>query len=72
MKLITDAMAKQDNLPEDWTWIQTDHCENGYCEAYRTRDGFYYLRYDSRSGMLMDHGTAVQKRTIAYVPEASE
>ncbi len=72
MKLITDAQAEQGDLPDDWLWVQTDRCENGYSEAYRTRDGFYFLRYNARSDELIDHGTATQKKTVTYVPEASQ
>ncbi len=72
MKLITDAQADLNDLPKDWLWVQSDPTElGGYTEAYRTRDGFYYLRYHV-SGQVLDHGTAVQKRTIAYVPETSQ
>ncbi len=69
---ITDEQASSGDIPEDWTWIQTDYQSYGsYVEAYRTKTGYYFMAYD-QDGTLSDHGVARQEKTIVYVPVASE
>lgn len=82
MKLIADAQAEQDDLPEDWTWIQTDIISRSRWgvherESYRTRDGYYFLDWELRSSgdgiggegrELVNHGTARQEKVITYIP----
>ncbi len=81
-KLISDMQAAEGDVPEDWTWIQTDIMSRsrwGIVErsAYRTRDGFYFIDMElcsSGDGIggngheLVDHGIAKQVKTVTYVP----
>ncbi len=70
-QLITDEQALLEEVPDDWTWIQTDFTGYGRTQAYRTRDGFYYIRKDNSSGDIT-HGVASQERTTTYVPMVEE
>lgn len=86
MKLITDTQAAEGDIPEDWTWIQTDILSRSRWsvferDSYRTRDGYYYIDTclsSSGDGIggggseLDDHGVAEQVKTIQYVPKVSE
>ncbi len=82
MQLITDEQANEDDIPNDWTWVQTDILSRSRWSitersSYRTRDGFYYIdRIGSSSGdgiggngwEVTGHGVAKQVKTIVYEP----
>ncbi len=78
-QLITDKQASDDDVPEDWTWIQRtagiDGNTHTQTTAYRTRDGYYYINWKYNPDLMeyevTSHGVAAKVVITHYVPKVA-